>query len=78
MLEKGKNRGQIAVFVILALVIIGAVLAIIYLRGNLTPTGVPAEFQEVFDGRHEVPPKRFPPQTKGRSACCRRPRGFAE
>ena len=49
MLEKGKNRGQIAVFVVLALIIVGAVLAIIYLRGNFAPGTVPTEFQEVFD-----------------------------
>lgn len=45
------NRGQIAIFVIVAAVIVGAIIVFFAVRGNLGISGVPAELQPVFD-RH--------------------------
>ena len=49
MLERGKKKGQIAIFIIIAIVLVGGVLAYFVVKGSLGTRAVPAEFQEVFD-----------------------------
>ena len=42
------KRGQIAIFIIVAVLIVGAVVLIIALRGGINIGGVPSELQPVF------------------------------
>jgi hypothetical protein len=49
MFERGKKRGQIAIFVIIGIIIVGAISSYFLLRGSFGISSIPKDFQEVFD-----------------------------
>ena len=45
-----KNKlGQVAIFVIIAVVIVGAIIVVVAFRDSIFTTSVPSEIQPVFD-----------------------------
>lgn len=49
MLEKRKNRGQVSIFIIVGIVIVGAILAYFLVRGYYGAENIPAEFKPIYD-----------------------------
>lgn len=49
MFERGQKRGQVAIFVIVAVVIIGGIIAYFILTGKTGVDEIPEEFQEVYE-----------------------------
>jgi len=46
---RGTKKGQVTIFIILAILIVGSVIAYFALRGNLMGTSVPEELRPVYD-----------------------------
>ena len=46
---KMNKKGQVAIFVIIAIIIIGAIVAFFVLRGNFGASSIPAEFLPVYN-----------------------------